>query len=115
MSLRQEQSLFAADIAKLLVWAMNRGLFVTFGEAQRTPEQQALYMRTGRTKTLNSYHLKRLAFDLFFFSSEGNLLASKREMQEIGDYWESLSDKNSWGGNWSSFKDVPHFERRYKG
>lgn len=115
MSLRQEQSAFAADIAKLLVWAMNRGFFVTFGEAQRTPEQQAIYLKTGRTKTLDSYHLKRLAFDLFFFSPEGNLFASKREMQEIGDYWESLSDKNSWGGNWSSFKDVPHFERRYRG
>lgn len=116
MSLRQEQSLFATDIVKLLTWAMNKGYQVTFGEAQRTPEQQAIYMKTGRTKTLNSYHIKKLAFDLFFFSSTGKYLASKEEMQEIGDYWESLTaGKNSWGGNWNSFKDIPHFERRYKG
>jgi hypothetical protein len=23
-----------------------------------------------------------------------------------------LNSKNSWGGNWKSFKDIPHFERR---
>jgi hypothetical protein len=115
MTLRQEQSLFAKDIIKLLTWATSQGYDVTFGEAQRSVEQQALYVKYGRSKTMNSYHIKRLAFDLFFFSSSGKLLSSKEEMQPIGDYWESLSPMNSWGGNWNSFKDVPHFERRYLG
>jgi hypothetical protein len=30
----------------------------------------------------------------------------------VGDHWESLDPKNSRGGNWKSFKDLPHFERR---
>jgi hypothetical protein len=29
----------------------------------------------------------------------------------LGQYWESLSPKNQWGGFWRSFKDVPHFQR----
>ena len=115
MTLRQEQSLFAKDILKLLNWASDNGYEVTFGEAQRTVEQQALHVKNGRSKTMNSYHIKKLAFDLFFFSSAGKLLSSKVEMQPIGDHWESLSSKNSWGGNWNSFKDIPHFERRYLG
>lgn len=114
MTLRQEQSLFAKDILKLLNWAFDNGYEVTFGEAQRSVEQQAIHVQQKRSKTMNSYHIKKLAFDLFFFSS-GNLLASRTSMQPIGDYWESLSSKNSWGGNWNSFKDIPHFERRYLG
>jgi hypothetical protein len=33
-------------------------------------------------------------------------------LKPVGEFWESLDTKNSWGGNWNSFKDVPHFERR---
>ena len=34
------------------------------------------------------------------------------EIENDAAFWESLNQKNSWGGNWASFKDVPHFERR---
>lgn len=114
MSLRTEQSLFAKDIVLLLTWATAEGYEFTFGEAQRTADQQALYVKNGRSKTLDSYHLRKLAFDIFFFK-DGKLLASKEEMQPIGNKWETLCARNSWGGNWNSFKDIPHFERRYKG
>jgi hypothetical protein len=111
MSLREEQSKFAVDILKLLSWALEHGYEFTFGEAFRTAEQQEIYVRTGRSKTMDSKHLKRLAFDIFFFK-DGRLLASKEEVQPIGNAWESMCAANSWGGNWKSFKDVPHFERR---
>jgi peptidoglycan L-alanyl-D-glutamate endopeptidase CwlK len=111
MSLRQEQSIFSADVMRLMLWAQENGYEWTFGEAQRTAEQQAIYYKTGRSKTMNSFHLKRLAIDLFFFR-DGKLLATKEEVQPIGNAWEVMSAKNQWGGNWKSFKDVPHFERR---
>jgi len=47
MSLREEQSKFASDIVRLLSWASDAGYEYTFGEALRTPEQQAVYVRTG--------------------------------------------------------------------
>ena len=31
----------------------------------------------------------------------------------LGKYWESLDEKNTWGGSWTTFKDAPHFERSY--
>lgn len=111
MTLRQQQSIFSMDIVRFLNWAISKNLEFTFGEAQRPLQMQEIYVKTGRSKTMNSKHLEKLAFDLFFFK-DGKLLASKEEMQFIGDYWESLSEHNSWGGNWNSFKDVPHFERR---
>lgn len=76
----------------------------------RTREQQQIYLETGRTKTKNSYHLKRLAVDLNFFR-EGQVTMGKEDLQGLGDYWEELSEQNRWGGNWS-FYDGGHFERR---
>lgn len=112
MSLRKQQSIFAADVMKLFVWLYDNGYEWTFGEAARTPEQQKIYVETGRSKTFNSFHLKRLAIDLFIFKN-GKLLSTKEEMQPIGNAWESMAAENSWGGNWK-FLDIPHFERTVK-
>lgn len=111
MTLRQEQSAFALDVMKLFAWLNDAGYEWTFGEAYRTPEQQQIHLQAGRSKTMNSFHLRRLAIDLYIFQS-GRLLTAKEEMQPIGDAWERISSKNKWGGNWSSFVDLPHFERR---
>ena len=111
MSLVVEQAQFLMDACKLVVFATKQGFVVTGGELFRTPEQQEIYLKTGRSKTMNSYHLKRCAIDLNFFK-EGKLIYDKAVLQPLGDYWESLNKKNSWGGNWNSFKDVPHFERK---
>ena len=113
--LRENQEAFLLDFCKVIVFAIKSGFTVTSGELLRTAEQQAIYVRTGRSKTLNSNHLKKLAGDLNFFKN-GKYICSKKELQEIGDYWESLHPLNKWGGNYTgNFKDAPHFERRFKG
>ena len=111
MALVAEQAAFLQDVARLVVHAAEQGWTVTGGELYRTQEQQEIYVRTGRSKTSNSYHLKRLAIDLNFFR-DGKLCYDVAALKPLGDYWESLAAVNSWGGNWNSFKDVPHFERR---
>lgn len=114
MSLRKEQSKFTKDICEFTLWLYSEGYEVTDGEAFRTPEQQKIYVDTGRSKTMNSLHLKRMARDLFIFR-DGKLLSSKEELQFAGNKWESMCASNEWGGNWKRFKDVPHFQRNYKG
>lgn len=111
MTLREEQAAFLLDVTRLIQFATKAGFMVTGGELYRTPEQQQIYMKTGRSKTMNSNHLKRCAIDLNFFIN-GNLTYDRNILLPIGQYWESLNSKNSWGGNWKSFKDIPHFERR---
>ncbi|HLG28721.1 MAG TPA: M15 family metallopeptidase [Candidatus Brocadiales bacterium] len=121
MKLSDEQFEFLKDTIKLFDKAIKIGFTITYGEAYRTPEQQEIYFRTGKTKTMNSNHLKRLAIDLNFFKpKENNVLTltyAKSELQELGDYWESLNPQNKWGGNYSkwypnsTFVDTPHFER----
>lgn len=111
MSLVEHQAVFLEHVCRLRDHAASLGFVVTGGELYRTPEQQQIYVQSGRSKTMASYHLRRLAIDLNFFRG-GKLCYDKEALQPVGDYWESLDTKNSWGGNWASFKDIPHFERR---
>jgi peptidoglycan L-alanyl-D-glutamate endopeptidase CwlK len=107
MTLGQHQERFSADLARLILHAVAGGYGVRMGEAFRTPEQQQIYVKTGRSKTFNSMHLKKCAADLHF-TKDGALCYP----EELGRYWESLDPLNSAGMFWRSFKDSPHFERR---
>ncbi|MGI9158917.1 MAG: M15 family metallopeptidase [Saprospiraceae bacterium] len=111
MSLVNEQAAFLLDVAKLILKANKMGWTITGGELYRTVEQQEIYIKTGRSKTMNSNHLKRLAIDLNFFRN-GQLTYDTALLEEIGRFWESLTPQNSAGMFWKTFKDVPHFERR---
>ena len=110
MSLVQEQAAFLLDAIKLVQYATEQGFVVTGGELFRSPEQQAIYVKTGRSKTMNSNHLKRCAIDLNFFK-DGKIIWDKTTLAPLGAYWESLNPKNRWGGNFKSLVDCPHFER----
>lgn len=111
MSLVNEQAAFLLDACKLIAYATEQGFTVTGGELFRTIEQQQIYMKTGRSQTMASNHLKRCAIDLNFFKG-GKLVLDIPTLKPLGDFWQSLNPKNIWGGSWSSFKDLPHFERR---
>lgn len=118
MSIVVQQNLFLQDVQKLMAKALELGYTLTFGETFRTMEQQQIYIKSGRAKTLNSQHLKRMAIDFNIF--KGGKLCNREEIKPLGDYWESLNTLNRWGGNWrglvdagkSNFVDAPHFERR---
>jgi hypothetical protein len=121
VSLVKEQAAFLLDVCKLVQYATSLGFVVTGGELSRPIEMQELYVKTGRSRTMKSWHLRRLAIDLNFFK-DGKLHYDLATLRPLGEYWESLSPQNRWGGNfdrdWSkadSFVDSPHFERRVPG
>lgn len=106
MKLGQHQEKFALHLSMLIQEAHFRGYKVRIGEVQRTREQQKLYVEQGKSKTMNSMHLKKCAADLHF-QKDGQIVYPKK----LGDFWESLDPLNQWGGNWTRFKDKPHFQR----
>ena len=108
--LSTEQQIFTQNISQLILKANSLGINLTFGEAFRTEYQQREYLRTGKSKTMNSNHLKRLVVDFNFFIN-GRLVWEHPLITELGEYWESINEKNRWGGNFKNFKDTPHFER----
>lgn len=117
MTLGENQEIFASQVALLITRAFELGFGVRLGEALRTPEQQKLYFNTGKSKTMNSQHLKKLAIDLNLIID--GRLATAKEIAPLGKWWESIDVNNRWGGSWrgaveagnSSFIDSPHFER----
>lgn len=109
MSLSDEQWLFLQDVSELIRFAKSKGYKLTGGELLRTAEQQELYYKQGKSKTLNSFHLKKLAIDLYLIV--GGRLGTREEYRPLGQYWESLSPQNKWGGNFKGFVDSNHFER----
>lgn len=110
MGMVNEQWAFLQDVALLINKAKELNITLTAGEMYRTPEQQKIYFDTGKSKTMNSNHLKRLAVDFNFFIN-GKLTYDLAVIKPLGIYWESLNTKNRWGGNFTSLKDSPHFER----
>lgn len=133
MSLSKKQSKFTLDVAKLIEYSFSMGIQLTFGETYRTVDQQYLYFKgkkigkrgvledaPKRSWTMKSKHLSRLAIDFNFFLVQANgtrkLTYEFEELKVLGEYWESLDDKNEWGGFWLKSngepgKDVPHFQR----
>lgn len=108
--LLKTQGEFLLDYCKLVQFAVSHGFEVTAGELLRPVQMQEIYVKTGRSKTMDSYHIKKLAGDLNFFK-DGKYVCNLVDIAPIGAYWESLNPNNHWGGRFSSFKDVPHFER----
>ncbi len=115
MRLSDYQQLFSINIAKLILFAEQQEIKLTFGHAYRSPEEQKRLYQEGKSKTLNSNHNRRLAVDFNYFIN-GRLTYDWHKIKILGDYWESLHPLNRWGGDWNKndikdgFIDVPHFE-----
>ena len=110
-----QQDEFLRDLAELVRFIQGQGWLVTGGELYRTKEQQRIHFEAGRSRTLNSQHMKRLAVDLNIFKVRQDgvpqLCYEKEELEQFGVFWENLDSRNRWGGHWS-FKDTAHFEKR---
>ena len=123
MSLSDEQFDFLKDVCLLIQYCVGLGFKVTGGELWRPLEMQKIYVESGRSKTMDSQHLKKLAIDLNFFKGKTYINALESQdayeyLNPIGEYWESLNIKNRWGGNFDKdwerkdpWVDLPHFER----
>ncbi|AXK61203.1 hypothetical protein C0J27_04205 [Candidatus Chromulinivorax destructor] len=81
----------------------------TFGETMRTKEQAELYAQQGKG-IKNSLHCKRLAIDINLFNPQGEFLSKSEDHTLFGEYWESLSPFNRWGGRFIRV-DGNHYER----
>lgn len=110
MTLSEKQQLFTKLIAQLILWADEKGLRLTFGEAYRTPEQAALNAKSGKG-IANSLHTQRLAIDLNLFKN-GIYQTDSAAYKELGLYWESLG--GAWGGRFSR-PDGNHFSLEHNG
>jgi hypothetical protein len=103
-TLRQKQSRFVREVARLIQYATDEGYELSFGEAWRTAEQAASNAARG-IGIRNSVHCDRLAIDLNLFK-EGKWLNKTEDHQPLGEWWESQGADHRWGGR---FRDGNHY------
>lgn len=88
-------------------------------EGRRTRERQAALFKAGATKTMNSRHLTGHAVDLVAMLDGGVRWDWPLYPKIAAAMKRAAADLRVpivWGGDWSTFRDGPHFEldrRRY--
>ena len=110
MKLSEKQQVFTRQVAQLILWIEQQGWACTLGECYRTIEQQRRYVEQGKSQTMRSKHLERLAVDLNLFL-DGKYQHGVEAYRPLGEYWKQLDSANRWGGDWSTLRDAVHFER----
>ncbi|MDX1728138.1 MAG: M15 family metallopeptidase [Pseudoalteromonas tetraodonis] len=111
MSLSDEQWQFLQDVAKLIQFAEENGLKLTAGELYRTEYQHKHNLKIGLSNVSRSLHQDRLAIDINLFVDGQPQWNMCDEWVMLGEYWESLSFLNVWGGRWQEPFDPYHFQR----
>jgi len=90
-------------------------------EGLRTLARQRELLRIGASTTLNSRHLTGHAVDLYAWvdvNRDGKVvfeeMSNPRLMKRIADAIKAAAVAEDvpivWGGDWRTFKDMPHFE-----
>ena len=100
-----------------------------YGGLRTAHEQYSLYRVQPRVTQLDgfnkkSYHQSGNAVDIFVYDEHGACWDCKHKYKEVADIFKSefslmkeegLFEDNevlNWGGDWTRFKDLPHFEVR---
>lgn len=82
-------------------------------EGLRTKERQAYLFGKGATKTMNSYHITGHAVDIAPIV-DGKASWDWKYFYPMADAMKQAAKefdvKLTWGGDWVSFKDGPHFQ-----
>lgn len=117
MASSDEQWQFLRHVGKLIAWAELHGYKLTGGHLYRTEDDQRRMVEAGLSKTMDSRHRVRCAIDFNIWKDGVTVWTlpdaeSHAAIKPLGEYWESLHEKNSWGvkrgvPDW----DEMHFER----
>lgn len=110
-TLRQKQSRFALQVARLIIKANQMGYAVTLGDAYRDPRVHgAMGVRKSYSHP-KSAHKIRLAIDLNLFKN-GELLEASEDHRPLGEWWEAQGSDHRWGGR---FDDGNHYSFEHEG
>jgi peptidoglycan LD-endopeptidase CwlK len=86
-------------------------------EGLRTRERQAQLLKEGKSKTMNSRHITGHAVDLAAWVG-GTVNWDFKYYYKIAEAMKEAARKLNvpivWGGDWTTFKDGPHFELNRK-
>lgn len=111
-----------ADLRRVLDRALQTSsVDFVITEGLRTLARQRELLRIGASTTLNSRHLTGHAIDLYAWvdlDRDGTVefveMSNPRLLKQIADAIKAAAVTENvpvvWGGDWRTFKDMPHFE-----
>lgn len=108
MSTSKEQQEFTKLLARLLTDLILAGYNPVLSEVYRTPEQQEIYVQQGKSKTMKSKHLERVAADILLFL-DGVYLTKNEDYKVMADLWKSYDENCVAGYDWK-FGDGNHVQ-----
>lgn len=114
LTLRQKQSVFAVNVARLILHANSLGYSVTLGEAWRSDQEATRLALTGQG-IKRSLHQDRLAIDINLFSKEGLWLDKTEDHRFLGEWWINQHVLARWGGYFQHRKDGNHYSFTHEG
>ena len=102
------------DLVKVIEEAIKESpLDFSITQGLRTKEQQKALFDAGKSQTMNSRHLTGKAVDIAVIR-DGEVTWDAKYYQIAADHIKGVAAKLdiplTWGGDWVSFKDGPHFE-----
>lgn len=102
------------DLVKVLEEAIKESpLDFSITEGLRTKERQKALFDAGKSQTMNSRHLTGKAVDIAVIK-DGTVTWDFKYYQLVADHIKAVAKDMdipiTWGGDWQSFKDGPHFE-----
>jgi peptidoglycan L-alanyl-D-glutamate endopeptidase CwlK len=84
-------------------------------EGLRTKERQAELLEQGFTRTMNSRHIIGQAIDIVPLPVDWN---NPKPFGMVAEAMKKAADelgvKITWGGDWKTFKDLPHYQIEVK-
>lgn len=103
-----------ADLQKIIEEAIiDSPLDFSITQGIRTKEEQQKLFDEGKSQTLNSRHLTGKAVDIAVFVN-GKVTWDINNYKIVAEHIKSVANKLGipivWGGDWTTFKDGPHFE-----
>lgn len=110
MSLHNAQHTFTMNFSKLVQKAQELGYEPVIDEVSRSLEQQTIYFKNKKSKTMHSLHLSRLAGDMLCFKDE-KLIQDRELLKPLAEYWESLHPDNAAGWFWGW--DSNHYQMNW--
>lgn len=111
-NLVRDQVIFLLHKAQLIQYAKLCNIPMTETEGCLDPKRKSRWgvrFEDG-VHMKNSLHYQRLATDFMIYNDDGTPVWSGSDPRwtKLGIYWESLDDRNAWGGR---FGDANHFSR----
>lgn len=112
------------DLVKLLGEVKKRnplpkGYSIRINEGKRSLAKQRQYVASGASQTMNSKHLSGNAVDIAIFDDKGNYSKDFEDYRSVANIAKEIATRDklnfTWGGDWKSLRDGPHFQINQKG